>query len=152
MDRKVIEAPPVTFRIRYSDVDRMGFLYHVNYLEYFEVGRSEWIRWFWKPYIEIEDAGFALVVIEASLRFVTPGKYDDFIEVAVRATDWGRSRIVFEYAITRPADNALLCDGRTAHCFINKTGKPIKMPDGLREQFQSYLHSINCGSQNNSTL
>ncbi len=137
----MIEGPPSIIRVRYSDVDRMGLLYHVNYLEYFEVGRSDWIRWFWKPYLEIEDAGYALVVIEASIKFIAAGHYDDEISLIVRATEWGRSRLVFEYVMTRQKDNSILCEGRTAHCFIDKTGKPTKMPEELREQFNRHPHT-----------
>ncbi len=138
----MIEGPPSIIRVRYSDVDRMGFLYHVNYLEYFEVGRSDWIRWLWRPYLQIEDAGYALVMVEAFIKFIAPGRYDDEINLIVRATEWGRSKMVFEYTMTRRNDSTLLCEGRTAHCFIDAAGKPTKMPDGLREQLSRYSHSI----------
>ena len=118
----------------------MGLLYHVNYLEYFEVGRSDWIRWFWKPYKEIEDAGFALVVIEASIKFIAPGRYDDEIDLVVTAMEWGHSRLIFEYKMTHATDGHLICKGRTAHCFIDNIGKPIKMPDPLRELLNRYPH------------
>jgi acyl-CoA thioester hydrolase len=111
----------------------MGFLYHVNYLEYFEIARSDWIRAFWKSYREIEDEGFALVVIEASLAYFHPARYDEILNVQASLTEWGRSRLVFEYQITRADDNLLLCTGRTAHCFIEKNGKPTRMPEPLRE-------------------
>lgn len=140
MDRKLIEGPPSHFRVRYSDVDRMGLLYHVNYLEYFEVGRSDWIRWFWKPYKEIEDAGCLLVVIEAAIKFISPGHYDDEIKLVVKAVEWGHSRLIFEYRMTRAEDNSLICEGRTAHCFIDKSGKPVKMPDELRELLNRFVN------------
>jgi acyl-CoA thioester hydrolase len=140
VDGKIISGPNSRIRVRYSDVDRMGLLYHVNYLEYFEIGRSDWIRWFWKPYKEIEDAGFALVVIEASIKFISPGRYDDEIDLVVSATDWGHSRLIFDYKMTDATDGHLLCEGRTAHCFIDKNAKPIKMPDALRELLNRYPH------------
>lgn len=134
MDGKMRIAGPATrIRIRYSDVDRMGLLYHVNYLEYFEVGRSDWIRWFWKPYKEIEDAGYALVAIEVFIKYLSPGCYDEEIDIVVTAVEWGHSRLIFEYAMTRVYDGKLLCEGRTAHCFIDSIGKPKKMPEQLRE-------------------
>ncbi len=136
----MIAGPPSIIRVRYSDVDRMGFLYHVNYLEYFEVGRSDWIRWFWKPYLEIENAGFAIVAIEANIKFISPGGYDDQISVDVTAVEWGKSRLIFEYRLTRISDQKLLCEGRTTHCFIDTTGKPTKMPDEFRELLNHHSH------------
>lgn len=128
---------PTRIRVRYSDVDRMGLLYHVNYLEYFEVGRSDWIRRLWKPYKEIEDAGFALVVIEAHLRFIRPGKYDDELELYVAPTEWGNSRIRFGYRLIRAADGDILCEGWTSHCFISSEGKPVRMPEELHRRLET---------------
>ncbi|MCL5959670.1 MAG: acyl-CoA thioesterase, partial [Chloroflexi bacterium] len=31
-------------RVRYSETDAMGFVYHTNYLVWFEVGRAEYMR------------------------------------------------------------------------------------------------------------
>ena len=33
-----------TFRARYGETDKMGFVYYGNYAEYFEVGRVELFR------------------------------------------------------------------------------------------------------------
>ena len=132
MGRKVVSSDPTQIRVRYSDVDRMGLLYHVNYLEYFEVARSDWIRRFWQPYKEIEDSGLSLVVIEANIRYIRSARYDDELEAYVDVTDWGRSRLVFEYRIYQKGDPQLICSGRTSHCFIGRNGIPTKMPEELR--------------------
>jgi acyl-CoA thioesterase FadM len=31
-------------RVRYSETDQMGVVYHGNYAQYFEMGRVEWLR------------------------------------------------------------------------------------------------------------
>ncbi|HHE46805.1 MAG TPA: acyl-CoA thioesterase [Bacteroidetes bacterium] len=135
MDREIELSTSVSLRVRYSEVDRMGLLYHVNYLEYFELARSEWIRRFWLPYKEIEDRGYALVVLEAHIRFIRPAYYDDGLTVTATISDWGRSRIKFNYNIHRAGEGELICTGSTSHCFINsKTGRVIRMPDGLKEK------------------
>jgi acyl-CoA thioester hydrolase len=138
MDRSLAWGEPTAIRVRYSDVDRMGLLYHVNYLEYFENARAAWIRNFWKPYKEIEDEGTALVVIEAHLNYIKPAHYDDVLLVSIRPTDWGRSRFIVDYMITNAETSELLCTGRTAHCFIDKSGRPTRMPDELRKRLDTH--------------
>ncbi|MFH0764960.1 MAG: thioesterase family protein, partial [Calditrichota bacterium] len=110
---KIIQ--PARLRVRYSEVDRMGMVYHVNYLEYFELARSEWIRQVWKPYREIEDAGYALVVIEVKIKFISSAKYDDELEIFAELFDVGRSRLGFTYRVMRPPLNEPLCTGSTRH-------------------------------------
>ncbi|MDP8238502.1 MAG: thioesterase family protein [Candidatus Hatepunaea meridiana] len=133
MDRELNGKQITTVRVRYSEVDRMGFLYHVNYLEYFELARSDWVRNFWRPYKEIEDEGYSLVVIEVSLKYHRSAFYDDVLKIKTRPTDWGHSRITFEYAIYRKGETDPLCTGRTSHCFVGKDGKVTRMPEGLKE-------------------
>ncbi len=36
-------ARPVV-RVRYAETDQMGVVYYANYLVWFEVGRTEWLR------------------------------------------------------------------------------------------------------------
>ena len=121
-------------RVRYSEADRMGLLYHVTYLEYFELARSDWVRSFYRPYIEIEDEGYALVVIEASLHYHSPAYYDDELIVEIKPCEWGHSRLAFEYAIFRKGKAPPLCTGRTSHCFIDRDGNVTSMPVELKKK------------------
>lgn len=130
--------------MRYSQVDRMGFLFHVHYYEFFEWARSEWIRDFWKPYKDIEDDGYALVVIEAGLKYLKPAYYDDTLEVEVEVADYGNSRAVFNYTVRRIGETEPLCTGMTAHCFINKSGKPTRMPSELQARLKRVYGKSSC--------
>jgi hypothetical protein len=44
----------VEFRVRYSETDQMGIVYHANYLPWCEIGRTELIRRLWKSYALVE--------------------------------------------------------------------------------------------------
>ena len=52
-------------RVRYAETDQMGVVYYANYLVWFEVGRTEWLRQAGWNYREMEGDGVALPVIEA---------------------------------------------------------------------------------------
>ncbi len=115
----------------------MGLLYHVVYLEYFELARSDWMRSFYRPYLEIEDEGYALVVIKASLKYHSPAYYDDELVVEIRPCDWGQSRLAFEYTVFRKGESSPLCTGRTSHCFIDNKGSVTRMPDDFRKRLKA---------------
>ncbi len=41
----MIETPvPLEVRVRYAETDKMGVVYHTNYLVWFEIGRTELLR------------------------------------------------------------------------------------------------------------
>ena len=77
----------------------MGVTYHANYLVWFEVGRTDWLRHHGWTYREMERAGFRLPVIEASCRYLAPARYDDELEVHTRATLVTPARVRFDYEV-----------------------------------------------------
>ena len=73
-------------RVRYADTDQMGVVYYANYLVWFEVARTEWLRDGGWSYREMEADGIALPVIEAHCEYRQPARYDDEIEIRTVAT------------------------------------------------------------------
>ncbi|HSE62924.1 MAG TPA: thioesterase family protein, partial [Thermoanaerobaculia bacterium] len=49
-------------RVRYSETDQMGIVYHAHYLVWFEIGRTEWCRAAGIPYSDMEKAGLFIPV------------------------------------------------------------------------------------------
>jgi len=123
---------PVKVRVRYGEVDRRGYCFHVHYLHYFELARSEWLRRLWKPYKALEESDIALVVTEARRQYRRPAFYNDELEASVFYSEWGPSRINFVYEIRRAGEEAILCDGSTRLCFMNHAGRPIRIPLELK--------------------
>src|ERR687884_618009 len=78
-------------RVRYSETDKMGVVYHANYLIWFEIGRTEFCRARGFSYRDMEENEDAwLVVAESYCRYKAPAYYDD--ELIVRTDGAGRVR------------------------------------------------------------
>ncbi len=56
-------------RVRYAETDKMGVVYYANYLVWFEIGRTNWLRDTDWSYRAMEAEGFALPVIEAHCEY-----------------------------------------------------------------------------------
>src|SRR5512147_374627 len=91
-------------RVRYAETDRMGVVYYANYLVWFEVGRTEWLRTTGWSYREMEQDGIALPVIEARCEYLQPARYDDEIEIRTRASALTAVRVRFDYDLVRLPD------------------------------------------------
>ena len=72
-------------RVRYAETDQMGVVYHSNYLIWFEIGRTDWLRETGWTYREMEAEGIQLPVIEAHCTYRLGARYDDDIEIRTRA-------------------------------------------------------------------
>ena len=74
-------------RVRYAETDKMGVVYYANYLVWFEVGRTEWLRQTGWSYRDMElDSGVQLPVIEVHCDYRQPARYDDELNITTRGT------------------------------------------------------------------
>jgi acyl-CoA thioester hydrolase len=119
-------------RVRYAETDRMGVVYYANYLVWFEVGRTEWLRHTGWSYREMEAGGVSLPVIEAHCEYRQSAKYDDEIEIVTHATLLSPVRIRFDYQVVRARDSALAALGYTVHAALAAGGRPCRLPDRVR--------------------
>lgn len=114
-------------RVRYAETDAMGVVHHSNYLVWFELGRVELMRHLKVPYTQFEEMGLAAPVIEASIRWLAPARFDDLLRIEPRVEELSRTRVRFAYRIHRPADDKLLCEGHTLHAFLGPEGRPVNL-------------------------
>src|SRR5687768_3571396 len=113
----------------------MGVVYYANYLVWFEVGRTDWLRETGWSYREMEVDGLALPVIEAHCEYRQSAKYDDEIEVRTRASKASAVRIQFDYEVVRRADGVVIATGHTVHATIDRQGRPVRLPDRVKDLF-----------------
>jgi len=120
-------------RVRYAETDRMGVVYYANYLVWFEVGRTEWLRETGWSYREMERDGVGLPVIEAHCEYRRPARYDDDIEICTKAVPMTAVRIRFDYEVRRVGDEQPLATGHTVHAALDPNGRPCRLPARVRD-------------------
>jgi acyl-CoA thioester hydrolase len=125
-------------RVRYSETDKMGIVYHANYLVWFEIGRTEFCRARGFSYRDMEenDASF-LVVVESYCRYKSPAFYDDELLVRTHVTELRRRSLRFGYEIVRVSDGKIIAEGETGHVVTDKAGRVRSMPPGYNQLLSS---------------
>jgi acyl-CoA thioester hydrolase len=119
-------------RVRYAETDRMGVVYYANYLVWCEVGRVEFLRAHGRSYARLEDEGFGLAVMDASVRYLAPARFDDLVRVETTLTGVRSRAVTFDYLITNADSGALLARAHTALVSIDGAGRPTALPPGFR--------------------
>jgi len=104
-------------RVHYGETDKMEVVYYANYLNWFEIGRTEFFRSLGMTYRELEDNNIMLPVIEAYCKYLISALYDDLIIIRTKIELLKYTRICFAYDIIRENDKKLLAVGRTEHPF-----------------------------------
>lgn len=128
-------------RVRYCETDAMGIAHHAEFLAWYEVGRTDWIRAGSteseeRSYRRMERGGWFLPVVEVSSRHHAPARYDDELVVAARLAEITRARLTFEYVVRRKGDGLVLAEGRTQHAFAGRDGRARRAPQALLDWLQ----------------
>lgn len=132
-----MRAVETSLRVRYSETDQMGIVYHANYIVWFEIGRTEYCRAAGLPYRAMEDAGLRILVTGVDCRFRRAARYDDAIQVRARLTELGSRGLVFGYEIS-DGEGRLLADGSTRHLFADDSGRRRRAPKEVLETLERF--------------
>jgi len=109
----------------------MGVVYHGNYAQFFEMGRTEWLRSLGITYKNMEISGIMLPVISINFNFIKSALYDDILTIDTFLKKEPMVKIEFDYEIKNQKDE-LICTGSSVLAFMNmKTLKPTRCPDYL---------------------
>lgn len=126
-------------RVRYGETDNMGYVYYGNYPLYYEVGRTELMRYFGFPYKKIEEIGIMLPVKNLAIKYYKPAVYDDLLTIKTIIKDLPKAKITFFYEIYNEKDE-LLNQGETTLVFVDeKSRRPKRAPSDLLKQLEPYF-------------
>ena len=128
-------------RVRYAETDRMGVVYYANYLVYCEVGRVELLRALGRSYAALEADGIGLAVSEATVRYLSPARFDDLVRVETTLTGVRSRAVTFDYLITHAESGTRLATAHTSLVSIDPAGRLVAIPADFRDTLARALQA-----------
>ena len=129
----------IKIRVRYSETDRMGYVYYGNYAAYFEVSRVELLRSLGFSYRKMEDEGVMLPVADYHIKYMKPAYYDDELTIKVSVPVLPTSKIEFTYE-TYNEEGLLLNTAETRLVFVDiNSGRPVRAPEHFLDAVEKYF-------------
>lgn len=117
-------------RVRFAETDAQGIAHNANYFVWFEVARVAHLERFAGGYQRLRDLGIEALVLETHVRYLTPARFDDRLQIHARCSDLKGARFRYDYAVEREGE--LLADGWTAHATVDaETFRPTRVPTWL---------------------
>ena len=127
----------IQVRVRYSETDQMGVVYHGSYIPFFEMGRVEWLRNKGVSYKSLEENGIALPIVSMSINYKKPARYDDLLTIKTKFKKYSSVKIEFDCEIFGE-QNDLLTTAHFILVFVDmKTGRPMVPPKEILEIIQT---------------
>ena len=127
-------------RVRYSETDRMGIVYHGHYISWFEIGRTEYCRAAGVPYRSLEDSGLLILVTAVECKYRRSARYDDEVRIATTLAELASRGLAFDYEVF-DAGGRVLAQGSTRHVFADASGKPVRAPAAVIETLSLFRAS-----------
>jgi acyl-CoA thioester hydrolase len=135
----------IRLRVRAGDTDYTGFVFNARVVEWFSIGRIETLRS--RKITYLDDGRLAvdgrpqdvsLVVGEVYVRFHSPAKYDDLVQLQTRIIEVRNKTIKFEFEVRKASDRKILATGSsTSVCIDRRTVRSANIPNGLAERLRS---------------
>jgi acyl-CoA thioester hydrolase len=117
-------------RVYYADTDFSGVVYHARYLEFFERGRSDFLRLAGVHHTELADGKhgekLVWVVRRMEIDFRSPARIDDILTVITRTEEVSGARIRMAQRLLR--DETVLVEAKVEAAIIGEGGRPRRFP------------------------
>jgi len=126
-------------RVRYGETDKMGFLYHAHYVDYYDVARSEMLRSVGTSNLDLENSGFMLPVIEVVSNYKNPAHYDDLLTVRCMLKEFPGVKMRFDYEVFRE-NGERINTGHVVLAFMSvATYKACRPPEWFLDFLRPYF-------------
>lgn len=122
-------ANRIEIRVRYPECDPMGVAHHAAYPIWFEMGRTELLRESGVSYRNLEAQGIFFAVASLAVKYRSPARYDELLQLETRITGKGRARIDHGYELSR--DGLVLATASSTVVCLDRQGRPQPIPESL---------------------
>ena len=126
-------------RVLYRDTDKMGVVYHANYIVFYEAARNEMFRAIGLPYTLLEKMNIVMPIVEVESKYKAPAYYDDLLTVRSTIKELPAARAVIEYEVFNEA-GTLLNTGKTVLGYVNtERMRPCRAPKEFLDELEKYF-------------
>ena len=122
-------------RVRWMECDAQGIVFNGAYLDYLEVGQSEYFRNLGFSIYKVGQRGFFdTAVVKTVLEYKAPARVDEMLDLYVRAGQFGNTSFHLDMEIYRQSSDTLLNAVQAVSVgYDAASGTAQRVPDEIRE-------------------
>jgi acyl-CoA thioester hydrolase len=127
-------------RVRYAEVDAQAVVFNSRWLEYFDIGITEYFRavgLYGQPQLQ---GAPELHVVKADVTYHAPALLDEQLHVCVACTRIGTTSLTFSFEVHGDAGpEDLRASGTEVQVHVNEPrGRPTPVPADVVAKFEAY--------------
>ena len=126
-------------RVRFADTDLQAIVFNANYLTYYDVAWTEYLRAVGFEWKDLLALGADTVLARTTMEFKSPAKFDEILEVHTRVSKIGTTSLIFDFEIYPQGEDRLINSANSLYvCVDPKTLKSTPVPNRLRERITEF--------------
>lgn len=118
---------PYEHHAKYYETDQMGIIHHSNYIRWMEEARMDLMNQIGLSYKQMEEMEIISPVLSISCEYHSMVHFDDVVVIETRIVKYNGIKLEVEYRMTDKESGELRATGRSSHCFLSRSGRPISL-------------------------
>ena len=125
-------------KVYYEDTDSGGVVYYANYLKYLERARTEALFSIGFSNKKIKDQFNLLIIVKScNIEYKKSAHLEDELTVRSFVKSISKTSFFMNQVISKEDD--IIVEAKVHLVFINKEGKPVKIPEEIYSKFKPYF-------------
>ena len=127
-------------KVHYYETDKMGIVHHSNYIRWMEEARIDFLEQIGWNYAKLEEEGIISPVTAVDCKYKVSTSFSENITIKVSVEEFKGVKLKLKYEMYNEA-GALVCEGRSEHCFIGTDGNILRLKK-VHPEFHDLLASL----------
>ncbi len=125
-------------KVYYEDTDSGGVVYYANYLKFLERARTEALFSIGFSNKKIQEEFDALIIVKScNIEYKKSAFLEDGLTIRSFVKSITKTSFFMNQIITK--DEKIIVEAQVHLVFIDKNGKPIKIPEEIYSKFKPYF-------------
>ena len=125
-------------KVYYEDTDSGGVVYYANYLKFLERARTEALFSIGFSNKKIQEDFDALIIVKScNIEYKKSAFLEDELTIRSFVKSITKTSFFMNQIITK--DEKIIVEAQVHLVFIDKNGKPIKIPEDIYSKFKPYF-------------
>jgi acyl-CoA thioester hydrolase len=126
-------------QVRYAETDAQGHVFFGNYLTYFDVAVTEYLKAIHYPYEKLLEQGLDFYYVETLCQYKDRAYFDEVLHVHARIGRVGNTSFTYEFAVWESSADRFVCRGHIVAVVVDRDRRrPVPVPEGLRRAVASF--------------
>lgn len=114
-------------RIRFSETDAMGVVWHGNYLKFFEDAREFFGEKYEMSYLDVYKNGFLTPLVRTEVNHKRTLDYGDTVRVEISLEFSRAAKIIHHYKVFNAKTNEICATGKTIQVFMEDKSRNMML-------------------------